>query len=63
MQLFRGASTWPFQSVSFKHLVPSTFFFFCFLMVFTQNQLVPREKFGLDKMTLYPGKPFPSAGF
>lgn len=63
MQLFCGASTLPFQSVSFKHLVPSTFFSFFFLMVFTQNRLVPREKFGLDKMTLYPGKPFPSAGF
>lgn len=30
--------------------------FFLFLMVFTQNQLVPRENFGLDKMILYPGK-------
>lgn len=37
--------------------------FLCFLIVFTQHQLVPREKFGLDEMTLCPGKPFPSAGF
>lgn len=55
VQLLCGTSTLPFQSVSFKHLVPHTSFFL-FLMVFTQNQLVPRENFGLDKTTLYPGK-------